>query len=95
VRILRDGPARIDCERASAYDGGEQRDRSTVPDVPESLNDLWACFYCEFERFDGLNMMPSLGDGAMTGVAERSRCDGKGRVESSDESTIHRYRLDL
>jgi hypothetical protein len=39
--------------------------------------------------------MPRLGNGAMTGGAERSRCDAERRVESSDESKIGRYSLDL
>jgi len=34
VRILRDGPSRIDCERASAHDRGEQRNASSAAEVP-------------------------------------------------------------
>ena len=40
-------------------------------------------------------MVACLGYGAMTGGAERSRCDAERRVESSDESKIGRYSLDL
>jgi hypothetical protein len=47
------------------------------------LDDLGAGLNGEFERFDCLNVMTSLGDGAMTGDAER-------RVESSDKSKIGR-----
>jgi hypothetical protein len=61
----------------------------------EPLDDLWAGLYREFERFDCLNVMPRLGCGAMTRGAERSRRDAEGRVESSDESKIGRYGLDL
>src|ERR1700724_3339593 len=61
----------------------------------ESLNHLGAGLYGEFERFDCLNVMTRLGDSAMTRGAERYRCDGKRRVESSDKSKVGRYGFDL
>jgi hypothetical protein len=38
VTILRDVPARIECERASAHDRGEQHDPNTAPDVPDWIH---------------------------------------------------------
>ena len=61
----------------------------------ESLNDLWAGLYGEFQRFDCFDVMACLGNGAMTGGAERCRRDTERRVEGSDESKIGRYSFDL
>src|SRR5438445_9335239 len=61
----------------------------------ESLNELWAGLYGEFQGFDCLSVVACLGCGAMAGGAEHSCCQGEGRAESSNESKVGRYRFDL
>ena len=54
----------------------------------ESLNDLGAGLYGEFQRLDCLDVMTRLDNGAAIGGAERCRRDAERRVESSDKSKV-------
>ena len=61
----------------------------------ESLNDLGAGLYGEFERFDCFDVMTCMSDGAMIRGAKRSCCRAERSIESSDEPKIGRYGFDL